>query len=279
MQESNYLKLVDKNYRLRQSKQYHLNIRLTGNSFSYNVFDPVQSKFIALFDTRSAGQPINFAPYIEEDDLLKQPFGLTRLMYTSAQFLLIPEEFYEEDQINKWFRAAFKQPGEVIINNPIKPLNARLLSALSSEEHGSIGDNFVKAYLYHEAGPFITGLQRQYENTGQSFLCLNVENQYMEIAFLVNGKLQLYNRFDFENPEQFVYFPLFICKQSGLDPKDVNLLLSGVIDETSELYKQLYTYFRHLDFGELPNTFKYSKRLYDVPQHYFYSLMNMELCG
>lgn len=279
MQESNYLKLVDNNYRLRQSKQYHLNVRLTGNSFSYNVFDPSQGKFIALFDARSAGQEINIQPYIEDDDLLRQPFGITRLMFTSGQFLLLPEELYDEGQVHSLFQSAFKTPGEIIITNKVEPLSARLMAAIDQKAHEALLADFNKAFLYHEGAPYITGLQHQYEKAEQSFLCLNVESQYLEISFLLNGKLQFYNRFCFENPEQFIYFPVFVCKQTGLDPAEVNLLLAGVIDETSELYRQLHTYFRHIDFCELPNSFKYSKRLYDVPQHYFYSLINLELCG
>src|SRR3546814_137965 len=170
MQESNYLKLVDNNYRLRQSKQYHLNVRLTASSFSYNVFDPAQGKFIALFDTRSAGQEINIKPYIEEDDLLKQSFGITRLMFTSGHFLLLPEELYEQEKIDALFKSAFHTVGEVIINNPVKTLNARLLASLEKEEHDTLVGNFEKAYLFHEGGPFITGLQQQYENAEQSFL-------------------------------------------------------------------------------------------------------------
>src|SRR5690606_24247613 len=115
--------------------------------------------------------------------------------------------------------------------------------------------------------PFITGLLKQYQGSGGGQLCLNAEGRYMEIAFLVDGSLQLYNRFDFENADQFIYFPLFVCKQLGLDPAETPLVLFGVIDESSELYKRLYACFRHVDFGELPSQFRYSKRLYDVPQH------------
>lgn len=279
MQESNYLKLVDNNYRLRQSKQYHLNVRLTGQSFSYSVFDPAQGKFIALFDARSAGKPIHIQPYIEDDDLLKQTFGLTRLMFTSPQFIVVPEPLYDENQVDVLFQHAFPKPGELLITNPLGSLNARLLSALDEAHHDQLLANFRKAFLYHEGAAFITGLQHQYHEATQSFLCINIENQYQEIAFLLNGELQFYNRFEFDNPEQFIYHPLNVCKQTGLDPAEINLLLAGVIDESSELYQKLRTYFRHIDFCELPNSFKYSKRLYDVPQHYFYSLINLELCG
>lgn len=234
---------------------------------------------MALFDTRSAGQAINVQPYIEEDDLLRQDFGITRLMFTSRQFLLVPEQLYKEEEVPLLFRKAFKDPGETIITNPLPPLNARLLAAMDGNAQEALPEAFSKAYLYHEGGSFITGLQQQYEKRAQNFLCVNVENQYMEIAFLLNGKLQFYNRFDFENPGQFIYFPLFVCKQTGLDPAEVNLLLAGVIDETSGHYQELRNYFRHIDFCELPGNFKYSKRFYDLPQHYFYSLINLELCG
>lgn len=278
MQDSNYLKLVDPAYRLRQSKQYHLNVRLTGNSFSYSVFDPGQTKFIALFDARSAGQPINFEPYVEDDDLLKQSFGITRLMYASRQFLLVPEKLYEEAHADTYLASSFEKPGEVMVSNPIPGLGARLLSTMRGEDHAHIEKNFRKPYLYHEGGPFITGLLKQYQGSGGGQLCLNAEGRYMEIAFLVDGSLQLYNRFDFENADQFIYFPLFVCKQLGLDPAETPLVVFGVIDESSELYKRLYTYFRHVDLGELPSQFRYSKRLYDVPQHYFYSLISMQSC-
>src|SRR3546814_19513419 len=68
------------------------------------------------------------------DLLLKQSFGITRLMFTSGHFLLLPEELYEQEKIDALFKSAFHTVGEVIINNPVKTLNARLLASLEKEE-------------------------------------------------------------------------------------------------------------------------------------------------
>lgn len=312
MENNQSIKLVDKRYRLNRSENYHLNIKLTENSFSYQVYDPGKRKFLALFDTRQADAALDFVPYAEGDELLNQTFRKIRVMVSSPYQVLIPKELYTDKDKDTYARTAFaggsfRKNGEgpdsrqrsgdpELLLNEVPALNAYLLSGINPGWSVAVNKHFSGASLFHEGCPFIAGLLEQFAGKAPgsrgsagsgTCLCLHIEPGYLEIAFIAGGKLHFYNRFTCENPVpgtrddagQFIYFPLFVCEQLEIDPHEVRVLVYGLLDPSSEKYKQVCKYFKHVDFGELPGRFRYSKQLYDIPQHYFFSLMNLELCG
>jgi hypothetical protein len=86
---------------------------------------------------------------------------------------------------------------------------------------------------------------------------LHVYEASFQIIVSDNGNLELYNSFDFQSKEDFIYYILFTLEQLDLDPETVKIKLLGSIEEHDELYTILYKYIRHVEFGKRFDQYHY----------------------
>ena len=97
------------------------------------------------------------------------------------------------------------------------------------------------------------------------------------IALVVKeSRFILVNSFNYSAPEDVSYLLLNICKQFGLH--NMPLSLSGLIEEDSVLYKEIYKYFSVINFAGLPADCLYPEELNNFPSHYFSHHFATALC-
>lgn len=77
---------------------------------------------------------------------------------------------------------------------------------------------------------------------------VHIQNSHFEIVVIKNKSLQLFNSFEYSTPEDFLYYTLFTLEQLGLDTNTCQVILLGIIDTESPLYKLAYTYIKNIDF-------------------------------
>jgi hypothetical protein len=97
-------------------------------------------------------------------------------------------------------------------------------------------------------------------------------------AFFRNGKLQLLQTFSYQTPEDAAYYLLLICKQFDIQPQEMVLNISGLIDTQSALYSELLKYFVNVNYEEVPDSYGTNGLLDEFPSHYFSPLLKMSLC-
>jgi len=61
------------------------------------------------------------------------------------------------------------------------------------------------------------------------------------------NQLQLINSFDYQTPEDFIYYVLFSYEQTNLDPEEMPVFLIGKISRESELFEISYKFIRHVE--------------------------------
>ena len=93
---------------------------------------------------------------------------------------------------------------------------------------------------------------------------------------LKNGQLQLAQIYPFTAPLDVVYYLLMISAQYDLPQAETKLILSGLLDEASALYKELYQYYTQVEFAYHPD---FSLPPTDYHQHYFSSILNLAACA
>ena len=91
-----------------------------------------------------------------------------------------------------------------------------------------------------------------------------------------NDQVQLIQMYAYQTPLDVVYYLLKICFEIQLDQKNVFLIISGLIEKDSALYKQLHQYFFRLHFADAQ---AYSLPESDYPAYYFSSLINLASCA
>ena len=116
----------------------------------------------------------------------------------------------------------------------------------------------------HSSTLLIDTLLQKVTQEGASYY-INVCQNHFEIIVVENGKLLLYNTFEYKTKEDFIYFLLFTVEQLKSDPETLQLYFSGQITEDSELYTIAYTYIRHIQFIDPKHTFKFAAQ--SKPNH------------
>jgi hypothetical protein len=94
-------------------------------------------------------------------------------------------------------------------------------------------------------------------------------------VYLKNGKLNLFNTFNFDSKEDFMYYVLYSIEQLNLNADSVDFKLLGDIKKGNELYDLIYTYVRNVSFGNNSSTIKISDAYAKTIQnHNHFSLIN-----
>ncbi len=123
----------------------------------------------------------------------------------------------------------------------------------------------------------------------QNSLLINIEKVQRNLLYCIfypgsfavmlrkNGQLQVIQNFEFSVPEDVAYHLLNVC--SSFDAAtSTTLMLSGMIDNNSNLYNELYKYFLNIEFAGLPGNFNYAEEISQQPAHYFSHLFATALC-
>ena len=91
------------------------------------------------------------------------------------------------------------------------------------------------------------------------------------------NKLLLVQTHTYESPADVLYYLFRAIRQLGFSQEEVRISLSGLIEEESSLYRELYQYFIHLRFRNAGwNTEGNEEKL---PAHFFTSLFDLATCG
>jgi hypothetical protein len=123
----------------------------------------------------------------------------------------------------------------------------------------------------------------------QSSLLINFEKVQRNLLYCIfypgsvtvmlrkNGQLQVIQNFEFSVPEDVAYHLLNVCSKFEA-AMPTTLMLSGMVDNNSILYNELYKYFLQMEFAGLPGNFNYPAAIQQQPAHYFSHLFATALC-
>ena len=84
--------------------------------------------------------------------------------------------------------------------------------------------------------------------------------------------------FLYKIPWDVAYQLLNLCKSFEVDMSDIIVRISGMIDSSSGLYKELHKYFKLLEFDSLPGQYQYPEEIRQYPAHYFSHLFSVAAC-
>ena len=113
-------------------------------------------------------------------------------------------------------------------------------------------------------------------NKDGNYLYLHFTSKEFRVLVMKEGQLQLAQIYPFAAPLDVVYYLLMISAQYDLPQAQTTIVLSGLVDERSALYKELFQYYNVVEFAApsniaLPPT--------EYHPHYFSSILNLAACA
>jgi hypothetical protein len=247
------------NKAITEKKFKRLSIQVSLDGLSFCASDTVNKDILEVKQISFSDFPKNFSienslwkSFMEFDALTAQ-YDEIAVLHENNLNSFVPEALFDENykgsylQYNtKVFETDFftydqlKNHEMVNVYVPYVNINNYLIDQFGSFEYKHFGSLLVE------------GLLKKSPKSVPPLMYVHVAGTHFEIIIIQNQKLQLYNSFEYQNADDFLYFILFTAEQLHLNPDDFNLVLLGQIKEGDSLYNKLYEYVRNVTFLEAP---------------------------
>lgn len=195
------------------------------------------------------------------------------LTYESGEFSLIPVAGFQDDKLlmsyniihpfskNLVFKKDSLAEWQLYIGYTIPAL---LVNALQTQYPDLRVRHFLKLAL-QQAGQ--SGMQGK--------LLVNFRPHYFFAVLLRNNRLQFAQEFHYDTPADVLYYLLKLCDDQLVSPSEIKVELTGLIEQESALYTELWQYFAFLEFRNA--TWQTSNNSF--PEHYFTTLNDLAKCA
>ena len=91
------------------------------------------------------------------------------------------------------------------------------------------------------------------KNKEEKQVFIHLQKEHFEIVVVKNQQLILFNSFQYNTPEDFIYFILFTYEQLQLNPETISVQLFGNCTEEDAFYKIAFKYIRNCTLLDVSN--------------------------
>lgn len=263
----------------------HLSIQLSLNGLAYCIYDNDLIDVVLLKEyefEKPATTPELLLAYVKEiyntDLELTEKYNSVHVSHKNNLAAIVPEALFDASHQTDFLKYAVKVLKNDFINVDTIPENEsknvyipfQLINTFLKEKYGDFSYSHASSLLVSS----LLKYQKHYLN--KSFF-VNVSKNIIDIVYLADNKLHLFNSFLFSTKEDFLYYILFVFEQLRLDPNEQKLTFLGSIDEQSPLFDIAYTYVRNIDFLHVDNP-SLSEAFYEmnphIEKHHYFELLN-----
>lgn len=285
--------LIDKGVDLTQTHTFELSILFAQDGFSFVVFDPNRNKYVALesheFVENAAGTAAEKATVAinaliscaTRHPYLGKPFAKTVFIVESRESTLVPDPVFDEAARKQYLLFANDIPDTYSYRkDAIQAIAGVNVYAMPAQWETQASFLFHNPNIMHASTLFIESLLTKNKNIElRDRIFIHVRPQWFEVAYFAENRLQLYNTFVYRTKEDFIYFILFVFEQLGINPELIEAMLMGEIERNSPLHEITLKYIRNVSFMQRFEDFDYSYVFDEIPQHYYFTLLNSKICA
>jgi len=275
----------DKSFSDAKTSEYHLYLQLSKSGLSYTIFNTQTNTYIGfenflfndVYNDYSILKPLS--QVIEQTPLFRKTFSKFVVSYVNNRSTLIPKPLYKADELKKYHLFNFaEQEEDVYLSDYVLNLSAYNIYSIP-DFIVNVFKNLDNVSFRHFSTALIeASLLHAKKTNALSLIDVHVLPQSFQIISVKNQTLELYNSFNYQTSEDFIYYLLFVLNQLNIRSNEAIIRLTGEVDKNSAIYDMLYKYIQTIDFCENPNELNYSYVFEQTQKHYHYALFNQYLC-
>jgi len=279
------LNFVDRTFNKDNTTNYHLSIQAEKSGLSFCIRDNHHGDFIVfrkyMFDhvymiSDLVGQVIGV---LDRDEILRLPFPSVHFMGYSQQSTLVPANYFSPGHLADYidFNTGSSSDGE-LFSNLIRPLDTYNVFVLPRPLVSLFTLHFKRVEFSSQVTPFLlnVSVERNIRKDPVIYVCLN--SDFFDIAVTENGRLLIYNNFQFVNETDLLYYILFVCKKLSLKVNSIPLVLSGELSTRNSCYETLKQYFPSAGYDAAQGISPMAPALSPVYVHKYLNLFNLQAC-
>lgn len=252
------------NNNLEHTNNKSLSIQISLNGLSFCILE-IESQTVTKLYHRNFNErvtPFKLLDIIKNlfsaEIALQNTFQSVQIIHSNDLATIVPKTLFNENKIADYLK----------FNSKILKSDFIAFDDIPRNESVCVYVPYVNInnFIYEQFGSFtyrhistivIDEILKAEKDSDSTAVYLHIYESYFQIIVCDNGGLKLYNSFEFQTKEDFIYYILFTMEQLGLDPETVIVKLLGDIEEQDELYSILYKYIRHIEFGKRFDKYNY----------------------
>ena len=249
--------MVVTNNDITQKTYKKLSIQVSLSGLSFCVFDLFTNKVLhtaeIAFEKNKVVEEQLWRSFVD-NSILTKPYDEIVVLHNNNLNTFVPTSLFDADflasylQYNtKVFETDFFTYDVVFpyeMNNiyvPFVNINNFLLDQYETFEYQNANSILVKQLLDLS------------KNKEEKQVFVHVQKEHFEIVVVKNQQLLLFNSFQYNTPEDFIYFILFTCEQLQLNPETISVQLLGNCTEEDAFFKIAYQYIRNCTLLDVSN--------------------------
>lgn len=242
------------------SKENHTNlklsiqVRLDGLSFCILEFNSGNIVWYKKVNYPKEHNPVKALEEIEslyeQEKILQGEFKEVNLLFSNDLYSPVPSEYFIDEEVSSYLKFNTKILGTDVVESD--KVNSEVVNVYIP--YTNITNYFFDKYGEYEFQHSVSELIKaafEISAEGEVTAYLNNYSGYYDFVIVKNGALLLSNTFNYDTPEDFIYYLLFTAEQLELDPAQFKLILLGNISEAMEEYKITYTYIKNVEMLQL----------------------------
>ena len=232
-----------------------LYIQVSLQNFSYCVKNQVnnqviQFKSFALDPYKTIEQQLDV--FFDKEEALQTGFSDVLVLHDNHLNTFVPTALFDETSLGSYLQ----------YNTKVFPTDYFDFDSLTQNQMENIYVPYVafNNYFLDVFGSFNfqhinTGLVQHFlnksTNNNQIDFFVHVADTHFEVVLLQNKKLLLFNSYEYQTQEDFIYYLLFVFEQLQLDPQKQPVKIVGNCVKESNLYQIAYKFIRNVEVADL----------------------------
>lgn len=241
--------------------------------FSITDFASQELQQLAYYNAEEIDEDF-LTELFSSNPVLNNSFYQVLVCYDYPQSCLVPSKYYKtEDGASLMSNMTGIPAASSVIAEAINEWQVNNIYIVPQKVHERINKEFSTGKYWHRN---TVNIKNNTATTEGGNLLVNFRNDDFTVLASANGQLLLAQVFSYSTPDDVIFYLLKICEQFGLKQQEVNIYLSGLVEQQSALYRELHQYFLKVIFRNAawvtpPNN--------ESPAHFFTSLNDLAKCA
>lgn len=285
-----HIKLIDKSFSKQKAVFYKLYLQISKTDIKITVLDSDANTFIGLyvyllndvFSFHSLTKPLS--EFIKENPFLQIQYQSINIAFVNDRATILPNAIFNKSELATYHQFNFvKQSEDVFFHDSFTNIAAQNVFAIPDYLINSFSEVNNKRICHFSTSLIEASLLYAKSTNALSLVDVHVLPNSFQILIIKNQQLALYNSFDYQTSEDFIYYLLFVLEQQKIDNKQASIRLLGEVEKNSTIYNLLYTYINEVTIvpkralmKDVP--LKLSYVFDDINAAYYYSIFQQYLC-
>ncbi|MBC7903665.1 MAG: DUF3822 family protein [Gemmatimonadaceae bacterium] len=214
---------------------------------------------------------------ISNDPVLREEMNETVVMYNFPESQFVPEEYFDINLDRDWLDLLQGDCTKgTILSEKIPGWKQYNVFRVPGEIHPLFQRRFTNGKYWHYYSLLLKCNREKFHDKKESLQVIFYPDCILTTAVDSKG-LQLLQRFPYQTAEDVCYYLLNVCAQLGLNASTVPLGLSGMLDESSAVYNEMFKYFGGIRLEEAPAAAAIPG-MEAYPPHFFSPILKLASC-